>query len=211
MANNSKHQLEARRVEILNNQYQHTTLNQQAQQLLTQHTLQDSSTNRSYHRGQLLFHKWASENNISDNNFSPIDLINFLSIMKSTYNYAITTLQLFRSAVSQLHLTPISLRNDPLLNKIITTLITQAPPIRIHRQTIDMQPTFKYLPGLDNYSTSLASLQGKLAFLLGVACFFCPSDLQRIPLNTVRVSSDLSLLSLEVHCPKEKRRGRRII
>ncbi|KAI7898081.1 uncharacterized protein BX663DRAFT_546695 [Cokeromyces recurvatus] len=100
MANDGKSQLETRRVEILSTQYQHTALNPDAQQLLTQHTVQDSSTNRSYRRGQILFLKWASDNNISDNNFSPIDLINFLSAMKSTHNYAVTTLQLFRSAPS---------------------------------------------------------------------------------------------------------------
>ncbi|KAG2224150.1 hypothetical protein INT45_000165 [Circinella minor] len=197
MANNSKQQLEARRVEILHTQYQHTALNQEAQQLLTQHNLRDTSTNRSYQRGQLLFLKWASDNNISDNNFSTIDLINFLSTMKSTYDYAITTLQLFRSAVTQLHHNPISLRDDPLLNKFIITLAAQAPPIRLHRPTIDLQPTFNYLSNLNNASTTFASLQGKLAFLLGVACFFRPSDLQRIPLASIQVSSDFTFLSLE--------------
>ncbi|KAG2221841.1 hypothetical protein INT45_003555 [Circinella minor] len=212
MANNSKQQLEAcRHVEILNTQYQHTALNQEAQQLLTQHNLRDTNTNRSYQRGQLLFLKWASDNNISNNNFSTIDLINFLSTMKSTYDYAITTLQLFRSAVSQLHHNLISLCDDPLLNKFIITLAAQAPPIRLHRPTIDLQPTFNYLSNLNNASTIFASLQRKLAFLLGVACFFRPSDLQRIPLASVQVSSDLTFLSLEVHCPKEKRHGRRII
>ncbi|KAI8880744.1 hypothetical protein K501DRAFT_335170 [Backusella circina FSU 941] len=166
MANRCKQELEARRVEILNTQCRHTTLNQEAQQILTQRTLSDNSTNRSYQRGQLLFLDWASGHNISDTDFSPIDLINFLSTMKSTYDYAITTLQLIRSA---------------------------------------------YLSRLNDASTSLASLQGKLAFLLGVACFFRPSDLQRIPFTSVSMSSDLNSLSLEVHCPKEKRRGRRII
>lgn len=46
MANSSKQQLKARRVEILNNQYQHTALNPEAHQLLAQHVLQDNSTNR---------------------------------------------------------------------------------------------------------------------------------------------------------------------
>ncbi|KAG2191280.1 hypothetical protein INT47_001830 [Mucor saturninus] len=244
MANDGKSQLETRRVEILSTQYQLTALTSDAQQLLTQHTVQDSSTNRSYRRGQILFLQWASDNNISDNKFSPIDLINFLSAMKSTHNYAVTTLQLFRSAVSQLHQNSSSFRDDPLLNKFIATLTARAPPIRLHRQTIDLQPTFHYLSSLDNTSTSLTSRQGKLAFLLGVACFFRPSDLQRIPLDSVRVvedsiishlkddlvvtvlalsislfshfsttrvSPDLAFLCLEVHCPKEKRQGCRII
>ncbi|KAG1393181.1 hypothetical protein G6F60_011647 [Rhizopus arrhizus] len=211
MANQRKQELEARRVEILNTQCQHTALNQEAQQILTQRTLSDTSTNRSYQRGQLLFLDWASVHNISDTDFSPIDVINFLSIMKSTHDYAITTLQLFRSAVSRLHHNPTSLRDDHLLNKFILTLTAQAPPIHLHRKTIDLKPTFHHLSCLDNASTSLASLQGKLAFLLGVACFFRPSDLQRIPFASVNVSSDLTSLSLEVHCPKEKRRGRRII
>lgn len=139
-------------------------------------------------------------------------MINFLSTMKLTHNYAVTTFQLFRSAVSQLHQDPSSLRDDPLLNKFIVTLAAQAPPIRLHRKTIDLKPTFNYLSRLTNSTpTTLASLQEKLAFLHGIACFFRPSDLQRIFFTSVYVSSDFTVLSFDIHCPKEKHSSRKII
>ncbi|KAI9018760.1 hypothetical protein CLU79DRAFT_705420 [Phycomyces nitens] len=63
---------------------------------------------------------------------------------------------------------------------------------------------------LHSYALSTLQLFRKLAFLLGVSCFLRPSDLQRIPLSSVSLPTE-STLSFEVHCPKEKRRRRRVI
>jgi hypothetical protein len=54
-------------------------------------------------------------------------------------------------------------------------------------------------------------VQNKLAFLLGVTCFLRPSDLHRIPLSSVKLSNNSTLLSFDVSCPKEKRARRSII
>ncbi|KAG2215403.1 hypothetical protein INT45_010423 [Circinella minor] len=86
----------------------------------------------------------------------------------------------------------------------------QALPIRLHRSTINLQPTTNYLQSLDSHTITLATLQSKLAFLLGVTCFLRPSDLQRIRLASVSIS-DSSIFSFEVHSPKEKHKRRQII
>ena len=129
--------------------------------------------------------------------------------MYTTHSYAISTIQLFRSAVTHLHHNPNSLCNDVRLNSFITTLLRQAPLIRLHKPTISLKPTIDFLMPLHNTDLTIANLQSKLAFLLGITCFLRPSDLQRIPLSSVRVTD--SILSFEVHCPKEKRKRRRII
>jgi hypothetical protein len=207
---NDKQYLETRRLELIRSKYQQSDLNENAQAIFINRRIQDSSTNKSYKPGQLLFLKWCIEKQISQQFFTPADLINFLSDMYTNHSYAISTIQLFRAAVTNLHYNPSSIREDERLNSFITTLLGHAPPTRLHRPTVSLQPTVDHLMTLDNKTITLATLQSKLAFLLGVTCFLRPSDLHRIPLSSVSVSAD-SNLSFEVHCPKEKRQRRRII
>ncbi|RCH94716.1 hypothetical protein CU097_007565 [Rhizopus azygosporus] len=181
-ADDRKQQLDALHLKILNKQFNSPQLNHAAQQTLTQHLLQGNSTNRSYYRDQILFLVWVSTHPISDTNFTKLGLIiNFLSTMHSQHKYAVSTIQLFRSAVTYFHQNPRSLSIDQFINNFISQLFAQASPIRLNRATIDFQSIFNYLSNLDNNQTSFAALQGKLAFLL------------------------------EVHCPKEKLRERCII
>jgi hypothetical protein len=105
---------------------------------------------------------------------------------------------------------PSSIREDERLNSFITTLLGQAPPTRLHRPTISLQPTIDHIMALNNNTITFATLQSKLSFLLGIVCFLRPSDLHRIPLSSVSVSAGSTLL-FEVHCPKEKERQRRHI
>ncbi|KAG1174274.1 hypothetical protein G6F70_008742 [Rhizopus microsporus] len=72
------------------------------------------------------------------------------------------------------------------LNKFIQVLKSQTPPVRLHRPTIGLKPTFNYIPSLDRPSISLSPLQMKLAFLLGATCFLRPSDLHRIPFSSTK-------------------------
>ncbi|KAG2228546.1 hypothetical protein INT48_000313 [Thamnidium elegans] len=103
-----------------------------------------------------------------------------------------------------------NLRENQDLNEFITTILNQAPPIRLHKSTINLQPTFTFLKNIENGTTSLAKLQSKLAFLLAVTCFLRPSDLHRIPINSMKIENNNTELSFDVNCPKEKR-GRRMI
>ncbi|ORE21194.1 hypothetical protein BCV71DRAFT_277228, partial [Rhizopus microsporus] len=98
---------------------------------------------------------------------------------------------------------PIILTKSVELNKFIQVLKSQTPPVRLHRPTIGLKPTFNYIPSLDRPSISLSPLQMKLAFLLGATCFLRPSDLHRIPFSSTKVTNTGSLY-FEVHCTKEK-------
>ena len=80
---------------------------------------------------------------------------------------------------------PSYLQDDDRLSFFITTLLRQAPAIRLHKPAINLQPIIDYLRSLYSHTITLATLQSKLAFLLGITCFLQPSDLQRIPLASV--------------------------
>ncbi|KAI8058853.1 hypothetical protein BDF21DRAFT_430126 [Thamnidium elegans] len=198
---NDKQFLEACRLELIRTKYQNSELNDNAQTIFINNPLEDNPTNMSYKPGQLLFLKWCIKKQISQQFFTPTNVINFLSDMRVNRSYAISTLQLFRSAVTHFHHNPRSLQEDENINSFITTLLRKAPPTRLHRSTINLQPTIDYLSALSSSDISLSKLQSKLAFIL---------DLQRIPLSSVSVSTDHTL-SFEVHSPKEKRQRRRII
>ncbi|KAG1443181.1 hypothetical protein G6F46_012854 [Rhizopus delemar] len=113
--------------------------------------------------------------------------------------------------VTHLHQDPNSLRTNVNVNEFVTVLLSQAPPTRLHKPTINLSPTFHHLQQLPHTTCSSSQLQAKLAFLLGVTCFLRPSDLQRIPYRSIQVSPNSASLYFEVHAPKEKRNRRLII
>ncbi|KAI8373889.1 hypothetical protein BD560DRAFT_393881 [Blakeslea trispora] len=123
----------------------------------------------------------------------------------------ISTVQLYRSVVIHLHPNPDVLHKSDLVNTFITILLKQAALVRLHRDTVSLQPSIDFLTSLSNSLISLADLQAKLAFLLGIACFLQPSDLHHTSFSFVSISDANSLLSFEVHDPKEKHNRRRII
>ncbi|KAI9301865.1 hypothetical protein BJ944DRAFT_130421, partial [Cunninghamella echinulata] len=176
-----KQELETRRMEIINSKYNSSKLNDNAKNLFINRYTTNNETNKSYRRGHHLFIQWASNNNISMESFNATDLINFLSDIHTEYHYAYSTLQLIRSAVSNLHPNPNSLKQNKDLNDFFVTLAKLAPPIKTHKPTINIQPTFNHLKQQNNNTISLSKLQAKLAFLLAVTCFFRTSDLHRIP------------------------------
>jgi hypothetical protein len=204
-------EVEARRLEIIRAKYESSNLNSKAKDILLNKRLIDNATNRSYKPGQRLFLLWASEHQVSETDFNSSDLINFLADMFTEKGYSVGTIQLCRTAVTHLNNNPKRLRENSEVNDFITTLLNQAPPIRTHKLTIDLKPTFQYLMSICPDTTTLARLQSKLAFLLAVTCFLRPSDLVRIPLSSIQVSSNSTTLTFEVHCPKEKRARRKII
>jgi hypothetical protein len=156
--------METCRLDIIRSRYDNTELNNNARTVLLQPHLEASSTSRSYQRGQDLFLIWAAGNKVSPTHFSPIDLVNFLSDMYISGSYAVSTIQLFRSDVSQLHHKPTVLTESVELNKSVQVLQHQAQPVRLHRPTIDVKPTFNYISSLDGPSIPLSRLQMKLHF-----------------------------------------------
>lgn len=87
----------------------------------------------------------------------------------------------------------------------------QAPPMPIHRPTIDITPALIHARSIvSRATTSIKQLQQKLAFLLAMAAFLRPSDLARIPYSSCSIL-DTGCLTFNVVAPKETRGKRRII
>ncbi|KAG1300413.1 hypothetical protein G6F64_012724 [Rhizopus arrhizus] len=183
--------------------------------LLRAPRLMDTTTNKSYKRGQTLFIEWALAQDISLTSFTDVHLTNFLSEMFQVRGYNHSTICLFRSAVTHLHEHPSSLRSSDIVNSLIASLKSRAPPQPIHRPTVDMSPSLKAVRLIDinDLSTPLPHLQQKLAFLLGMAAFLRPSDLHRIDFAAanIEIERNCQYLSFQVVAPKGRRAGRRII
>ncbi|KAG1276268.1 hypothetical protein G6F66_012584 [Rhizopus arrhizus] len=207
--------VEALRLEALGASSSTPGLTAMSTSLLRAPRLMDTTTNKSYKRGQTLFIEWALAQDISLTSFTDVHLTNFLSEMFQVHGYNHSTICLFRSAVTHLHEHPSSLRSSDIVNSLIASLKSRAPPQPIHRPTVDMSPSLKAVRLIDinDLSTALPHLQQKLAFLLGMAAFLRPSDLRRIDFAAayIEIERNRQYLSFQVVAPKERRAGRRII
>ncbi|KAG0925351.1 hypothetical protein G6F57_017198 [Rhizopus arrhizus] len=142
--------VEALRLEALGASSSTPGLTAMSTSLLRAPRLMDTTTNKSYKRGQILFIEWA------------------LAHVLHPFTH--------------LHEHPSSLRSSDIVNSLIASLKSRAPPQPIHRPTVDLSPSLKAVRLIDinDLSTPLPHLQQKLAFLLGMAAFLRPSDLHRI-------------------------------
>ncbi|OBZ82413.1 hypothetical protein A0J61_09540 [Choanephora cucurbitarum] len=143
-----------------------TTLNVSTKELMIGSLLADNSINRSYMPAQRLFVLWAHHLQIDVNNFHANDLISFLSDLHRSKKYQVATLLLARSAVTNFHVDPHSISSCDDISQYLNRLKSLAPPIRLHRPTIDLTPTFNALRSEDPAIMNFAPLQRKLAFLL---------------------------------------------
>jgi len=204
-------ELDALRVATIRQQLLKKNLNAQAVEDLLAAKLAPTGTNLSYRKNQLRFLEWAIKNGVSFTSFTPVELVNFLSDIRSRYNLQVATLKTVRAAVAHLHNEPTGIRKSELINSYIDTMMKQAPPVPIHRPTIDISPALTYARSIVSRTTiSIKLLQQKLVFLLAMAAFLRPSDLARIPYNSCSIT-DTGCLTLQVVAPKETRRKRRII
>ncbi|KAG1137364.1 hypothetical protein G6F37_013540 [Rhizopus arrhizus] len=159
--------VEALRLEALGASSATPGLTAMSTSLLRTPRLMDTTTNKSYKRGQTLFIEWALAQDISLTSFTDIHLTNFLSEMFQVRGCNHSTICLFRSAVTHLHEQPSSLRSSTIVNSLVASLKSKAPPQPIHRPTVDMSPSLKAVRLIDinDLSTPLPHLQQKLAFL----------------------------------------------
>ncbi|KAG1078843.1 hypothetical protein G6F42_024056 [Rhizopus arrhizus] len=193
--------LDALRVDIIRAKLGRQNLNaQQAIEDLLPERLADNATNQQYRRHQLRFLAWATQNNVSFMAFTPSDVVNFLANMRQEHNMQASTLKTLRATVAHLH------------DDTTDTIAKQAPPVFIHRPTIDVSPALAYARSIASRpsSTNIKLLQQKLVFLLAMAASLRPSDLARIPLTSCSIS-ETSCPLLQVVAPKETRGKRRII
>ncbi|KAI8968742.1 hypothetical protein BDB01DRAFT_732834, partial [Pilobolus umbonatus] len=83
-----------------------------------------------------------------------------------------------------------------------TTIIPMTHP------SYDLTPILSRLSSWGSNDTiSAFILTRKLCFLLAITGFLRPSDIHRIDMSSSTANTDLSLLTLIIDCPKEKRRG----
>ncbi|KAG1078995.1 hypothetical protein G6F42_023983 [Rhizopus arrhizus] len=178
-------------------------LNAQAVEAILEQKLAPSGTNMSYRKNQLRFLEWAIRNNVSFTSFSPVDLVNFLADMRNQHNLQASNLKTLRAAVSHLHDESKGIRESTLINSYIESMTKQAPPIPIHRPTIDISPALTFTRSIaSRTTTSIKPLQQKLVFLLAMAAFLRPSDLARIPYDSCSIT-DSGCLTFQVVAPKE--------
>ncbi|KAI8331300.1 hypothetical protein BD560DRAFT_415902 [Blakeslea trispora] len=98
-------------------------------------------------------------------------------MMMDKRNLHVNTLALWRSAILRFHTRPDSISNHPTLVSFLQALKNKAPPIEIHRSSINLQPTLDAIKAINNTTRKLRDLQRKTAFLLGMAAFLRPCDI----------------------------------
>ena len=199
-------------MEVIRNRIYSLGLNATATQDLLQQHLQPSATEKCYRKHQLRFLDFAKKNQVSFDKFTAQDVVNFLSTMRTTHHHQTSTLKTTRAAITHLHQDPNIIKHSNLLNSYIDSLVRQDPPTLIHRPTLDLSPALAFAQEIASRgSTTVYRLQIKLAFLLSMAAFLRPSDLERIPFGSCSVDRSTGALTFSVVAPKEKRKGRRII
>lgn len=204
-------ELDTLRMEIIRTKLVNANINEQATQDILDHKFAPTLTNKAYRKNQLRFIDWAYKNQVSFTDFSGADMVNFLATMRQEHTLQVSTLKTLRTAATHLHTNSNSITVDDLVNNYLDSLIKQEPPVSIHREPVDMTPSLAYARTiLSRSTTSLKSLQQKLAFLLSMAAFLRPSDLARIPFSSCNIRPDGSL-TFQVVAPKETRKKRRII
>lgn len=205
-------ELESIRVAIIRNKLEAQHLNPQATADLLRQQLAPNPTNKGYQKYQLQFIAWARSSEVSLTAFSGADVVNFLATLKQAHNYQVNTLKLARAAITHLHDRPSTVSADTLVNSYLATMSRLAPPVAIHRPTVDLlSPALEYARSIPSRpTTSAKKLLQKLAFLLAMAAFLRPSDLARIPYSSCSILGSGGL-RFQVVAPKETRAKRRII
>jgi hypothetical protein len=131
-------ELDAIRVAIIRSKLVAANLSDQAIQGMLHQQLAPTLTNQGYRKSQLRFLAWAQKNNVSFTTFTGADLVNFMVDIRNTHHLQVATLKTICAAVVHLHDNTASIRSDPLVNSYLDTLYKQAPPISIHRPTVDL-------------------------------------------------------------------------
>ncbi|GAN11840.1 hypothetical protein MAM1_1087d11451, partial [Mucor ambiguus] len=151
-------ELDAIRVATLRQQLLKRNLNAQAVEDLLAQKLAPSGTNLSYRKNQLRFLEWAIQNNVSFTSFTPAELVNFLADMGRRHSLQASTLKTLRAAVGHLHDDPKGIRESDVINNYIDSKMKQAPPVNIHRPTIDVSPAITFARSIASRSTTSLKL-----------------------------------------------------
>ncbi|KAI7861528.1 hypothetical protein BDF14DRAFT_1887087 [Spinellus fusiger] len=183
-------QLDAIHLETLGNKFTNIGLGPETAMMLMHQYTSNTITNKGYRIYQNAFIKWAFQQHppVSISEFLVQDLINFLYSLHNSRQLKVGTLQMARSAVLHLSLALESIREHALLHMFFNALSHLAPPVSLHKPTIDMRPSI-------DFAQEILSSVDTSFFLLHTSTFF-PA---------------LSLILTSVVAPKERRKKRAII
>lgn len=103
-------------------------LQEQATQDIMQHKLEPSTTNKAYRKNQIRFLDWASKNEESYTDFSGADMVNFLTSIRQSHNFQVSTLKTIRAYIAPLNSGPSVISSDPLITSYLDSISRQALP-----------------------------------------------------------------------------------
>ena len=121
--------------------------------------------------------------------FTQFELNNFLTDTVAA-GYSLSAVQIFRAAVCLLHKDPEHVRHSTNLKALLKHSKHTAPPKQLLEPTVDITHRLCFLAEIpSDKSARLVDLNKKTAFLLVMAAFLRPSDLERINLQHCTVTS----------------------
>lgn len=205
-----KRELEALRLESIRNRFQSLGYSDHMIETLSKAIKEQTGPKTPYRRAQYLFLQWSIRNKVDVNKFSTTDLTNFLGEALQN-GYSISTIQVFKTAVCLFHLDQDKIKNSPDLRTLFRHSRKTAPPRSLSKPAIDISPSLRFIAQIPSSpTTALSDLNKKTAFLLAMAAFLRPSDLERISLQDCQVNRQGDL-TISIKAPKERRAGRLII
>ncbi|PVU97302.1 hypothetical protein BB561_000653 [Smittium simulii] len=153
------------------------------------------------------FINWLAQNG-SANNYTTIDLINYLAQIYTLKKLSINTLKAYKSAICQMFIDN-SKEIDTLMIKSFFKSIEEMSIKSFVEFKIDILPIVSYFQRLGPTNLlSLKDLTEKTCWLLAVCGFMRASDMHRI--DDVRTTLSDTSVCFVIFAPKEKRQGRPI-
>ncbi|KAI9277316.1 hypothetical protein BC943DRAFT_373959 [Umbelopsis sp. AD052] len=195
-----KSELETLRLETIRKRFEGQGYSQSAMNSLIQSVAHQTGPRSPYRHAQYLFLQWSSRKDVDPNTFTVSELTTFLSDALLA-GYSFSTVQIFRPAV----------RRSTDLKALLKHSKRIAALKQLLKPRVDISPTLRFLARIpSDTSAPLADLNKKAAFLLAMAAFLRPSDLECNSLHHCTMTSQGDI-AIKVVAPKELRAGRRII
>ncbi|OAD79393.1 hypothetical protein PHYBLDRAFT_58443 [Phycomyces blakesleeanus NRRL 1555(-)] len=129
------------------------------------------------------------------------------SMQSQLISSCLETIKNYHTAALKLHRDPTSLRTHKDIHSLFACLAKMAILTQQHKTHMDLTPTLSFLASIPSLaSTSLAALAWKTVFLLAMAAFLRPSDLNCLQLTSAYLQTNTGALVFDLHAPKECRR-----
>ncbi|KAH8552771.1 hypothetical protein BGW37DRAFT_295763 [Umbelopsis sp. PMI_123] len=145
-----KSRLEAIRLSYLKRKFQGSHYSPDAEDILLSHFTANTSSNRLYARAHHLFIAWCLAYGVNVCFFTTAQLANF-SVAVHRSGYSINTIQVFKSAIMQLHLDRDALDRDTDMRTLIKNFKKAEPLLSLSRPQVDLSATLSHLASQDPF------------------------------------------------------------